>query len=94
MKVDTHLPTDPRLAIGEIARAAEAIGFDGLWAAETDHDPFLALALAANATPRIELGTAVAIAFARSPTVVAQTAWDLQALSRGRFVFSSGIKPS
>ncbi|HEV8636715.1 MAG TPA: TIGR03617 family F420-dependent LLM class oxidoreductase [Chloroflexota bacterium] len=92
MKVDTHLPTDPRRAIGELARAAEAIGFDGLWTAETAHDPFLPLALAASATSRIELGTAVAIAFARSPTVVAQTAWDLQALSRGRFILGLGTQ--
>src|SRR5919204_4718662 len=92
MKVDAALPTDPRLPIGEFARAAESIGFDGLWAAETNHDPFLALALAAPGTERIELGTAVAIAFARSPTVVAQTAWDLQALSRGRFVLGLGTQ--
>ena len=92
MKVDTGLPTDPRAPVGELARAAEAIGFDGLWAAETDHDPFLALALAAQATSRIELGTSVAIAFARSPTVMAQTGWDLQALSRGRFILGLGTQ--
>jgi probable F420-dependent oxidoreductase len=92
VKVDAHLPTDRPREAGELARAAEALGLDGLWAAETSHDPFLSLAFAAAATSRIELGTAVAIAFARSPTVLAQTAWDLAALSRGRFTLGLGTQ--
>lgn len=75
-----------------MARAAEALGFDGLHAAETAHDPFVALTLAAASTERIELMTSVAIAFARSPTSMAQTAWDLQALSKGRFILGLGTQ--
>jgi alkanesulfonate monooxygenase SsuD/methylene tetrahydromethanopterin reductase-like flavin-dependent oxidoreductase (luciferase family) len=58
------------------ARAAESLGFAGLWTSETRHDAFLPLAIAANATERIELGTSIAAAFSRSPMVVAQAAWD------------------
>src|SRR5215204_5427760 len=71
---------------GETARAAESLGFAGLWTSETKHDAFLPLAIAANETHEIELGTSVAIAFSRSPMEMAQTAWDLQDLSGGRFV--------
>ena len=62
----------------------------GLWTAETSHDPFLPLALAAEHTERLELGTAIAVAFARSPVAVAQTAWDLARLSGGRFILGLG----
>jgi len=75
-----------------LAAAAEAVGFDGLWLPETQHDPFIGLALAAAATQRLTLGTSVAIAFARSPTVLAQTAWDLAALSDGRFALGLGTQ--
>ena len=75
-----------------LAAAAEAVGFDGLWLPETQHDPFLGLALAAAVTSRLHLGTSVAIAFARSPTVLAQTAWDLAALSDGRFELGLGTQ--
>jgi probable F420-dependent oxidoreductase len=77
---------------GSIARAAESVGFDTLWTTETKHNSFLPLALAAEHTERIRLGTAVAIAFPRSPMVMAQIAWDLQALSRGRFVLGLGTQ--
>jgi probable F420-dependent oxidoreductase len=77
---------------GETARAAENLGFAGLWTSETRHDAFLPLAIAANETERIELGTAVAIAFSRSPMEVAQTAWDLQDLSGGRFILGLGTQ--
>jgi probable F420-dependent oxidoreductase len=77
---------------GEAARAAEALGFAGLWTSETKHDAFLPLALATRATERIELGTAVAIAFSRSPMELAQTAWDLQRLSGGRFILGLGTQ--
>jgi probable F420-dependent oxidoreductase len=77
---------------GETARAAESLGFAGLWTSETKHDAFLPLAIAANETERIELGTSVAIAFSRSPMVMAQTAWDLQDLSGGRFILGLGTQ--
>src|ERR671927_547305 len=77
---------------GDTARAAESLGFAGLWSSETKHDAFLPLAIAADATQRIELGTSVAIALSRSPMEVAQSAWDLQDLSGGRFILGLGTQ--
>src|ERR1700692_93022 len=80
---------------GEAARAAEAAGYDGWWAPETQIDPFIACAVAAERSERIELGTAIAVAFARNPMTVALQANDLQLLSGGRFSVGLGsqIKP-
>jgi probable F420-dependent oxidoreductase len=74
------------------AREAEALGFDGITTPEAGHDPFLPLALAAEHTRSVQLGTNVAIAFPRSPMVTAQLAWDLQALSSGRFRLGLGTQ--
>ncbi len=76
--------------IGDRARMMEQGGYSGLLSAETSHDPFLPLALAAQHTERIELMTAIAVGFARNPMVLAHTAWDLQALSQGRFLLGLG----
>ena len=94
MLVDGGIGLDPSDAV-ETARRAEANGFDGVWCAETSHDPFLHLALAAEHTTRLELGTGIAVAFARNPMSMAVVANDLQALSRGRFILGLGsqIKP-
>ena len=81
-------PVDPRAD----AAAAEREGFDGFWLSEVKHDPFLALAVAATATERIQLGTAIALAFARSPMTTAAAANDLQALSGGRFQLGLGTQ--
>jgi probable F420-dependent oxidoreductase len=80
---------------GGEAQAAEAAGYDAVWTAETTHDPFLALAVGAEHTADLHLGTAIAVAFARSPMTLAMTAWDLQAFSRGRLLLGLGsqIKP-
>src|SRR5919199_432033 len=78
--------------IDRTARAAEYLGFAGLWSNETKHDGFLPLAIAANETREMELGTSVAIAFSRSPMETAQTAWDLQDLSEGRFLLGLGTQ--
>ncbi|MGA2036683.1 MAG: LLM class F420-dependent oxidoreductase [Acidimicrobiales bacterium] len=77
------------------ARQAEEDGFDGLWCAETGHDPFLPLLLAAEHTEHIALGTAIAVAFARNPMTMAVVANDLQSYSKGRFILGLGsqIKP-
>lgn len=75
-----------------LARAAEEVGFAALWTSETKHNPFLPLALAAEHTRRIRLGTAVAIAFPRSPMVTAQIAWDLQKYSGGRLLLGLGTQ--
>jgi probable F420-dependent oxidoreductase len=77
---------------GALAQAAEAIGFDAIWTSETQHDPFLPLTHVAASTTRLHFGTAVAIAFARSPMIVAQTAWDLAKQSQGRFMLGLGTQ--
>ena len=92
MKVDLAPGAVSPGEVAGLAAAAEALGFDGLWLPETQHDPFVGLALAAAATTRLHLGTSVAIAFARSPTVLAQTAWDLADLSGGRFELGLGTQ--
>jgi probable F420-dependent oxidoreductase len=70
-------------------------GVRGLFVAEAAHDPYLALALAATATERLEIGTSIAVAFARTPMATAYSAYDVQRLSAGRFVLGLGpqIKP-
>ncbi|MGA1344561.1 MAG: LLM class F420-dependent oxidoreductase [Ilumatobacteraceae bacterium] len=80
---------------GEAARELEAAGYDGAWTAETAHDPFLPLVQAAANTTDIEIGTSIAVAFARNPMLLANLGWDLQAFSGGRFNLGLGsqIKP-
>src|SRR5215210_198142 len=94
MKLDASLGTEGGYlrSVGGVARAAEDLGFAGLWTSETKHDAFLPLAIAANETERIELGTSIAVAFSRSPMETAQTAWDLQDLSGGRFILGLGTQ--
>ncbi len=92
MKVDLAAGSPPPTAVGRLAAGAEAFGFDALWLAETEHEPFVAAALALTVTRRIEVGTGVAVAFARSPTVIAQAAFDLAALSGGRFQLGLGTQ--
>jgi probable F420-dependent oxidoreductase len=92
MRLDTGFLSFDLRAIPDYARKAEDLGFGALWAAETKHDAFLPLAVAATSTSRIALGTAIAIAFARSPMVLAQIAWDLQKASRGRFTLGLGTQ--
>ncbi len=94
MQVDGGIGFDPGDAV-KTARQAEEDGFDGLWCAETGHDPFLPLLLAAEHTDRIELGTGIAVAFARNPMSTAVLANDLQSYSKGRFMLGLGsqIKP-
>jgi probable F420-dependent oxidoreductase len=76
----------------ERARAAEAAGYDAVLTQENQHEPFLPLAAAVLSTERVELGTAVAISFPRSPMVVANAAWDLHVSSAGRFVLGLGTQ--
>jgi probable F420-dependent oxidoreductase len=70
----------------------EAAAYDGLWLSEVRHDPFVAAALAATVTQRLDLGTSIAVAFARSPMSTAVLAHDLQALTGGRFVLGLGTQ--
>lgn len=93
--IDTGLGVSNSGAIGDIVRRAEraeALGYDALWTSETQHDPFLPLALAAEHTSRMTIGTAIAVAFARSPMSLASQAWDLQKMSGGRFVLGLGTQ--
>jgi probable F420-dependent oxidoreductase len=92
MKFDVGIRVLNLLDMPNLARAAEEVGFDCLWTSETQHDPFLPLALAAEHTSRIQLGTAIAVAFPRSPTVLAHIAWDLANASRGRFSLGLGTQ--
>ncbi|HEX7973398.1 MAG TPA: TIGR03617 family F420-dependent LLM class oxidoreductase, partial [Anaerolineales bacterium] len=92
MLFDASLPPVSLSAIPEMARAAEAMGFAGLWSTETVHDPFLPGALIAEHTRRVHFGTAVAIAFVRSPATLAYTAWDLAQSSGGRFILGLGTQ--
>jgi probable F420-dependent oxidoreductase len=92
MKFDASLPPVPLKDVPEIARAAEAMGFDAVWTQETMHDPFLPGALVAEHTHRLHFGTGVAIAFARSPATLAYTAWDLAQASQGRFILGLGTQ--
>src|SRR5829696_6597320 len=70
-------------------------GVRGLFVAEAAHDPFVALTLAATATDRIEIGTSIAVAFARTPMAMAYSAYDVHRLSGGRLALGLGsqIKP-
>jgi probable F420-dependent oxidoreductase len=91
LKLDGGIPN--RLArVAEAACALELDRYDGGWTAETSHDPFLPLLLAAEHTSRLELGTNIAVAFARNPMIVANVGWDLQAYSKGRFILGLGTQ--
>jgi len=91
VQLDATIACDP--AVGaQLAAALEADGYDGVWTAETQHDPFLPLAAAAVSTSRVILGTAIATAFTRSPMVTAMASWDLQRASKGRFVLGLGTQ--
>jgi probable F420-dependent oxidoreductase len=76
--------------LASTAVAAEELGYDGLWASETRHDPFTGLAIAAKLTSRISLRTGLAVAFARNPMTMATLANDLQLVSEGRFHLGLG----
>ena len=72
------------------ARQAEEIGYHAVLVEETKDDPYQLLALGAAATSTLGIGTSVAMAFPRSPTITAMSAWSLQKLSEGRFVLGLG----
>jgi probable F420-dependent oxidoreductase len=89
MKVDGGLVSS--LAdIPRVAKELEDVGYDGAFSVETAHDPFFPLLLAAEHTERLELGTGIAVAFARSPMIMANVGYDLQAFSKGRCILGLG----
>jgi probable F420-dependent oxidoreductase len=94
MKIDGGIGFDPSGMAAQAIKAEES-GYDGVWSAETNHDPFLPIAVGASATEKLEFGTGIAVAFARNPMTLAVLANDLQLLSKGRFMLGMGsqIKP-
>ncbi|EFC85313.1 LLM class F420-dependent oxidoreductase [Parafrankia sp. EUN1f] len=89
MRIDGGMPS-VLAGVPAAAGALERMGYDGAWCGEVNHDPFLPLVLAAEHTTRLEIGTCIAVAFARNPMSVAQLGWDLQTYSQGRFVLGLG----
>ena len=92
MKVDARLDVDDVEAMAQTARRLELEGYAGIWTSETAHDPFLPLMVAAQHTQRVQLGCAIAVAFARNPMTIANVAHDLQMYSRGRFALGLGTQ--
>jgi probable F420-dependent oxidoreductase len=92
MKFDVSLLVHGLSQMPALARFADELGFDGIWTFETAHEPFLPLVLAAEHSRRLSLGTSIAVAFPRSPTIVAQIAWDLARYSNGRFILGLGTQ--
>lgn len=92
MKVDYYFPPGPPENATDAAREASDLGYDGFFTAETQYDPFLPITHAATAAPNLEFGTAIAVAFPRSPTVMAMTAWDLARQSGGKFMLGLGTQ--
>lgn len=92
MKVDSVVGL---LGARDAAKYAQDLGYDGVWTAEVDHDPFFPIAIAADAAQELDFGTGIAVAFARSPMNLAQIGNDLQIITRGRFMLGLGsqIKP-
>jgi len=95
LKIDGAIMASSPGEAGPAARKLEAVGYDGGFTFEGPHDPFLPLAVAAEHTERLELATAIAIAFARNPMTLANLGYDLQLHSRGRFILGLGsqIRP-
>jgi probable F420-dependent oxidoreductase len=92
MKFDTTLLATDLSEIPQLTRQAEAIGFDGIWVSETAHDAFLPLVLVAEHSQRLTVGTSIAVAFPRSPAILAYIAWDLAKYSQGRTVVGLGTQ--
>ena len=92
MKFDTWLIHHDLQAMPGLTRTIEAMGFDGLWTAESGNNPFFPLVLAAEHSQQIRLGTDIAVAFPRSPTILAHLAWDLAKYSNGRFILGLGAQ--
>lgn len=95
MHVSMTAPTEDLTQVRTLYPSLEEVGYDRVFSFEAKHDPFIPLAVAGEHTSKIELGTAIAIAFARTPMTLANTAWDLQATTGGRFVLGLGsqIRP-
>src|SRR6478752_25614 len=91
LSIDRGIPSD-LTAVPARAREIELQGYDGCWTGELAHDPFLPLLLAAEHTSRLQLGTSIAVAFARNPMLIANLGWDLNTYSQGRFILGLGTQ--
>lgn len=94
MKIDVALWVDDLDQVPAAAQTAERLGFSTLWTGDVNHNPLFPLVLAAEHTEKIQLGTSILVAFARSPMDVAYQAWDLARYSRGRFILGLGTQVS
>ena len=92
MRVFAQLPVDDWTKTAATAKRAEDVGYDGVSSSELNHDPFLPLAIAASVTERVALNTSIAVAFPRSPMVVANMGHDLQTNSGGRLELGLGTQ--
>ena len=92
MKLDASLLVHDLGQMPALARFADETGFDGIWTFETAHEPFLPLVLAAEHSRNLSVGTSIAVAFARSPAILASISWDLARFSRGRFILGLGTQ--
>ena len=92
MKFDASLLVHDLGRMPALARFADETGFDGIWTFETAHEPFLPLVLAAEHSRRLSVGTSIAVAFARSPAILASISWDLARFSKGRFILGLGTQ--
>ncbi len=92
MKFDVSLLVHDLRQMPAVARFADELGFDGIWTFETSHEPYLPLVLAAEHSRHLSIGTSIAVAFPRSPTITAQIAWDLARYSNGRFILGLGTQ--
>jgi len=91
LSIDRGIPSD-LTAVPARAREIEQQGYDGCWTGELAHDPFLPLLLAAEHTRRLQLGTSIAVAFARNPMLIANLGWDLNTYAQGRFILGLGTQ--
>ena len=92
MKFDTWLLQHDLQTMPDLTQTIEAMGFDGLWTAESRNNAFFPLILAAEHSQTLTLGTDIAVAFPRNPTVLAHMAWDLAKFSNGRFILGLGAQ--
>ena len=92
MRAEFYLPVGTWAESVASAESAEACGFDAVACPEITNDPFVTMAMAGQATSRVELRTAIVVAFPRSPMVVANSAWELHANTGGRFCLGLGTQ--
>ena len=91
LRIDRGIPSD-LTRVPATAATLEHRGYDGCWTGEINHDPFLPVLLAAEHTSTLEVGTSIAVAFARNPMTIAHLGWDLQSYSAGRFNLGLGTQ--